>query len=253
MILREYPDKTAIIDADSLIYAVGFASEDAEEKIALARMAERLEDMLFLELGVEKYEGYLTGQGNFRKHIAVTAPYKGQRTGAKPKHYNLLREYLVEAWGFVVVDGSEADDKVVQRHFELGSGSILAGIDKDGLQSPGLHYNWQKQNVFEVSVAEGLKNFYRQVLTGDRIDNIIGIRGIGPAKADKLLEGCVTAVQMYDACAAAYTKDIEKTGLVGDNANNAAHIRVHENAQLLWMCRVESEIWHYGIEEKYYG
>lgn len=243
MILRENPDKVAILDADSLIYAVGFASEDAEEKIALVRMAERLEEMLFLELGVEKYEGYLTGQGNFRNDIAVTAPYKGNRSGAKPKHYSLLREYLVEAWGFVVVDGSEADDRVVQRHYELGSDSILVGIDKDALQSPGWHYNWQKQELFEVSKAEGLKNFYRQILTGDRIDNIVGIKGVGPKKADKILEGCVYLGDYYNAVVEAYSKVDEAS----------AQQRVEENAKLLWMCRKEGEVWYKGIEDLYYA
>ena len=243
MILRENPDKVAIVDADSLIYAIGFSAEDKDEKIALARMAERLEEMLFLELGVEKYEGYLTGQGNFRNDIAVTAPYKGNRSGAKPKHYSLLREYLVEAWGFSVVDGSEADDLVVQRHYELGNEAILVGIDKDALQSPGLHYNWQKQDLFEVSKAEGLKNFYRQILTGDRIDNIIGIKGVGPKKADKILEGCATFEDYYKAVLEAYSKV--------DGAS--AQQRVEENAKLLWMCRKEGEVWYKGIEDIYYA
>ena len=248
MILRENPDKIAIVDADSLIYAIGFSAEDKDEKIALARVAERLEEMLFLELGVEKYEGYLTGQGNFRNNIAVTAPYKGNRTGAKPKHYSLLREYLVEAWGFSVVDRFEADDRVVQRHWELGSDSILVGIDKDALQSPGWHYNWQKQELFEVSKAEGLKNFYRQILTGDRIDNIIGIKGIGPKKADKILENCTSPAEYYKACVDAFWGKMQTEELYG-----LAHQRVEENAKLLWMCRKEGEVWYKGIEDKYYA
>lgn len=248
MILRENPDKVAIVDSDSLVYAIGFASEDKDEKIALARMAERLEELLFLELGVEKYEGYLTGQGNFRNDIAVTAPYKGNRSGAKPKHYSLLREYLVEAWGFTVVDGSEADDRVVQRHYELGNEGILVGIDKDGVQSPGLHYNWQKQELFEVSKAEGLKNFYKQILTGDRIDNIVGIKGVGPKKADKILEGCHTALEMYNACVNAYWGK-----MADDELYEEAVKRVEENAKLLWMCRKEGEVWYKGIEDIYYA
>jgi len=241
MKMRDNPDKTAIVDADSLIYAVGFSAEDKEEKIAIARMAERLEEMLFLELGVEKYEGYLTGSNNFRVDIAVTAPYKGNRTGAKPKHYNLLREYLVDAWGFVVVDGEEADDMVVRRHYEIGEDSILVGVDKDGLQSPGHHYNWQKQEYFQVTKPEALKNFYRQILTGDRIDAIEGIRGIGPKKADRALEGCDMPYEYLHAVTAAFAKVDEAS----------AQQRVEENAKLLWMCRKKGEVWYPGIEDKY--
>jgi len=241
MIFRDNPDKTAIIDSDSLIYSVGFSAEDKEEKIAIARMAERLEEMLFLELGVEKYEGYLTGSGNFRVDIAVTAPYKGNRSGTKPKHYSLLREYLQDAWGFVVVDGEEADDRVAARATGLGRDCIIVSIDKDLLTVPGNHYNWQKQEVHEVSKETALKNFYRQILTGDRIDHVLGIRGIGPKKADKILEGCTSPAEYLKTVTAAFAKVDEAS----------AQQRVEENAKLLWMCRNKGEVWYPGIEDKY--
>jgi adenine specific DNA methylase Mod len=241
VILRENPDKIAIVDADSLVYSVGFASEDAEAKYAIARMAEKLEEMLFLELGVEKYEGYLTGQGNYRNELAKTAPYKGNRKGEKPKHYAILREYLNDAWGFVTVNNIEADDIVAIKATRLGESCIVVSIDKDLWQVPGEHYDWKNKRLKTVTKEEGLKNFYAQILTGDRIDNIIGIKQVGPVKAANLLKDCKTWEDYYNACVCAYEK-------AGELAS-----RVDENASLLWLQRAADEQWSKGIEGKYYG
>ena len=54
----------------------------------------------------------------------------------------------------------------------------------------GWHYNFVKDEHLEVTKAEGLRNFYRQLLTGDTVDNIPGLHGIGPVKANGMLAGC---------------------------------------------------------------
>ena len=70
--------RTALIDADILVYRIGFASEDSSEAIAKARMREFLEDLLLFN-GFEDYTGYISGKNNFRTEIAKTEPYKGNR------------------------------------------------------------------------------------------------------------------------------------------------------------------------------
>jgi 5'-3' exonuclease len=65
-----------------------------------------------------------------------------------------------------------------------------------------------------------------QFLTGDRIDNIIGVKGIGAVKAKKLLEG-KTEREMYEIC-------VEKLG---------SEERAIENGILLWLRRHEGQIW----------
>jgi len=52
---------------------------------------------------------------------------------------------------------------------------------------PGSHYNWNKESVYQVSSDQGLRFFWQQVLTGDSVDNIIGLKGIGCKTALKLL------------------------------------------------------------------
>ena len=219
---------TALIDADSLIYAVGFSSNDVEESIAVSRLEQTMVE-LCMDLDCEDYKGFLTGKGNFRDELAVTAPYKGQRISEKPVHFQALRCHLVTSWGFTVVKGIEADDAVgIAAYAVPEDETIMVHIDKDLNQFRGWHYNYRKKQKYYVSEFEGLVAFYTQILTGDRIDNIIGLKGIGPVKAKKILTDCTNETELYTAVLKAYDGD-EK--------------RVLENGQLLWLQRKEHELW----------
>lgn len=219
---------TALIDADSLIYAVGFSSNDVEEPIAISRLEQTMVE-LCMDLDCEDYKGFLTGKGNFRDELAVTAPYKGQRISEKPVHFQALRCHLVTSWGFTVVKGIEADDAVgIAAYAVPENETIMVHIDKDLNQFRGWHYNYRKKEKYYVSEFEGLVFFYTQILTGDRIDNIVGLKGIGPVKAKKLLADCTNETELFKAVLEAYDGD-EK--------------RVLENGQLLWLQRKENELW----------
>jgi len=68
----------ALIDSDSLLYRVGFASEDDEEWIAKARLDETLTQLVDDELNeCTDHKFYISGSENFRFGIAKTHPYKG--------------------------------------------------------------------------------------------------------------------------------------------------------------------------------
>jgi len=223
-----------LVDADVISYRIGFSTEEENEKIVISRTATFIETMLWEDLeGVEEYQLYITGKTNFRNEIAVTAPYKGNRTSAKPKHLELIRNYLVSAWDAKVSDNEEADDCIAIEHVANNYETIIASIDKDFMQLKGKHWNYVKKEMKEVSEQEALINFYMQVLTGDRTDNIIGISGIGPVKAQRILAGCESAAEMYTACVEAYGGSTE---------------RVLENGRLLHLRRTVGEIWQPPIE-----
>ena len=218
----------ALIDADIVCYRIGFASQDVNEKLAIARTAEFMEELV-MKPYVGDYKGFLTGSNNYRKEVAKTAPYKGNRTADKPIHYNLIREYLATAWACEVVEDQEADDAIgIAAYAAEEESYIIMSIDKDLDMIQGWHYNFIKDNKYQVTEEEAIKNFYRQLLTGDKVDNIIGLRGIGPKKADKILADCITELDMYNAVLEAYDNDTE---------------RVLENGQLLWIRRKENQMW----------
>lgn len=181
----------ALIDSDILVYRLGFATNDDTEDMAIRTLAGFLEDLLLIDLPeVQTWELHLTGKGNFRDNYAVTLPYKGNRKGAeKPVHYNLFRSYLELSWGATVNHGIEADDMLAMRQTDLGEESVIVTLDKDLDQVEGWHYNFAKKRLYHIDKQEGLFLFYKQFLTGDAVDNIQGVKGIGPKKADKLLAG----------------------------------------------------------------
>jgi len=214
----------ALIDGDILTYRVGFAYN--EEGFALARhMLGETIQTICEELKTEDFELFITGKTNFRNDYAVTEPYKGNRKGDKPVHYQELRDYMLEI-GAVLVEGQEADDAIAIRATELGDLCFMVSIDKDFDQLRGWHYNFVKKQQYYISQTHGTLNFYMQFLTGDRIDNIIGVKGIGAVKAKKLLEG-KTEREMYEIC-------VEKLG---------SEERAIENGILLWLRRHEGQIW----------
>ena len=218
----------ALIDGDILVYRIGFASENESESIAMARCSEFIEDLILFN-GFGEYQGYLTGKKNFRNEIAVTAPYKGNRKSAKPKHYQLLRDYMEAAWDFIMIEYQEADDAIGIAAYEMEVGEYcICSIDKDLDMLRGDHYNFVKDERYFITEEEGIKNFYKQLLMGDRVDNIIGIKGIGTVKAERLLKECKNENEMYLAILEAYDGNAE---------------RVLENGRLLWIRRQSNQLW----------
>lgn len=218
----------ALIDGDILVYRIGFASENETESIAVARCSEFIEDLILFN-GFGEYQGYLTGKTNFRNEIAVTAPYKGNRKSAKPKHYQLLRDYMESAWSFTMIEDQEADDAIGIAAYEMEVGEYcICSIDKDLDMLRGDHYNFVKDERYFITEEEGIKNFYKQLLMGDRVDNIIGIKGIGTVKAERLLKECKNENEMYLAILEAYDGNAE---------------RVLENGRLLWIRRQPLQLW----------
>lgn len=220
--------KVALLDGDIYVYRVGFACEEEDDEAIVARTLRLFITDILLELDdVEDYQVYITGKGNFRNEYAITAGYKENRKDMqKPKWYNFIREQLINDWEAHVTEGQEADDAIAIEATRLGDNCIIVSIDKDFNQIKGWKYNFVKKELYYVSEDEGLLNFYCQFLEGDKVDNIIGVKGIGPVKARGLLEG-KTAKEMYEVC-------VEKLG---------SEERAIENGRLLFLRREPEQIW----------
>lgn len=223
-----------IFDGDSVAYASsGPVKEDEPISFALQNCKRSIEAIVDkFDRGLE-IQLYLTGSGNFREQVATIQPYKGNRTQPKPPYLPDVRQYMVEIWRATVVDGKEADDQVAIEYLKDPANRCIVSIDKDLDQIPGNHYNYRKDLFYEVSEAEAAYNFWVQVLAGDRVDNIRGIPGIGPKKAEKLLQqGAHSEYHMYEIAKREYALAYP------DNPN-----ALQEHCGLLYIWRKENDKW----------
>ena len=214
----------ALVDGDIVAYRAA-ASADTEEdvSVALVRVDMTMNDILSA-VGAEDHQVFLSGaaQSNFR--YQVDPFYKANRKEmVKPIYLESCKEFLVTNWGALRCDGYEADDGL---GMSQTNDTVICSIDKDLLQIPGKHYNWVKKEFREVSIDQGLKAFFTQTLVGDVSDNVFGIKGIGPVKAARILDG-VLPEDYYETCRRIYNDDE----------------RFHKNCQLLWIWRKMNDIW----------
>lgn len=225
-----------LIDGDPPVYSCGFAANDDPVEHALHNM-KQLINKICEATQADEYKIYLTGKNNYRNDMVDY--YKANRDSShKPLHYEALRNYLVEVHDAEVVDGMEADDALGIAQYQSyirGVETCIATIDKDLLMIPGKHYNWNKDVLHEVDEFKGIEFFYTQLLTGDKVDNIKGIHGIGPKKAEKILDGATTELELYRRVQMEYEK------YKGDFYQGFDYMC--ENAHLLWIKRHPDELW----------
>ena len=194
--------------------------------------------------GAMKAIVYLSGPTNFRDGVATIQPYKGNRDpDAKPVHAAEIKQMMRRTYDCKISDGQEADDDMAIAHWKLWIedpySSCIATIDKDLNMVPGMHYNFVKDERYYVEPEEGLRWFQTQLLIGDTVDNIPGIRGIGPKKAEKILD----CDNVWEAIAEEYVK------CYGGKWKAA----LQENGVLLWMRIQEDQWWQLPPEVEAYG
>lgn len=241
-----------LIDADVLLYEIGFAAEtgwqiegvppfDYAEKL----LNNRIDNICGVVGATAPPILFLTGKTNFRNDIAKRAKYK-DRPSHKPFHYYNLKAYIQGKYDYRITEGLEADDLMAIEQTSRGEGTIICTRDKDLRQVPGWHYGWELANqpqfgpelVNDVGYIKlskdrkkltgtGMLFFYSQIITGDKVDNIPGLDGYGPAKAFDLLKGCVDTNQALKTCYAAYK---QAYGL-------SAYKEMLEQGRLLYMTR----------------
>jgi len=222
-----------LIDGDVFVYRAAWACNDE----TLADATECLDGIL--GAAVEAVLGYydkkkvrifLTGKGNFR--YDYLDDYKGNRSDApRPVHIEGLRKHLTDNHSAIISNGEEADDLIginATSYSNRGYEVTVVSIDKDMLQLPCWHYNPVKQSWSKVSYVEGLRSFYKQMLTGDRVDNIKGVDGIGPVKAGQAIDHLTTEAEMLETVLKFYEGDLKRLTKTGIG---------------LWLRREPNEIW----------
>jgi len=185
--------RTAIVDADTILYAICF---QLEQETDFSKHMDALDSWfndLFDKTSATHYHAFLTVTKANRYKKAVTREYKGNRKNRKkPRFFVDLRNYMIEKYKAEHYDGWEADDLVLTmgKHYDdLNEDWVIVTVDKDLHQMPGYFYDPKNDKFFHVVKSEAAENLALQWLAGDSTDNVVGIPGIGPKKAAKILEG----------------------------------------------------------------
>ena len=220
----------ALIDGDIIVYRGAASAQEEEQWVAQARADKMIQEILE-DTGATSYQVYLTGSNNFRREIAPS--YKANRPDERPTHWEAVRQFLVTQHKAIICDGYEADDEMGIQQDKETLTTVICSIDKDLLQIPGRHYNFVKKIHSVQTPEQGLKHLYLQSLIGDRSDNIIGVAGIGPVKAEQALAELLPE-EWYDKCRELYNDDE----------------RFHLNMKLLYIWRKPNDSWEPPKQEE---
>ena len=143
---------------------------------------------------------FFTDTKNFRKDIDPS--YKGNRVKRKPCGYLKLKQWGIDNYQSLIMPRLEADDAlgIVATRGELEN-FIIISPDKDLGQIPCRIYDLKDEYS---QTPEGAKRLlYKQCLTGDTTDGYKGCVGVGPKRADLILNAAkgdfwTAAVEAYE-------------------------------------------------------
>lgn len=243
---------TPLIDADVLVYEVGFAAESGWQAAgfppfdyAADLFNSRVANICAIVEATTPPILFLTGAGNFRTDIAKRTPYK-DRPSNKPFHYKNIKAYIKCKYDYRESVGMEADDLMAIEQTSRPNETIICTRDKDLRSVPGWHYGWELANQpsFGPLLVDGFgkitlspdrkkvsgygdKFFYAQCLMGDRVDSVPGLDKCGPVAAFNTLEATTTSFEAFEAVLGAYKR------VYGDNAE----AELLEQGRLLHMTR----------------
>jgi DNA polymerase-1 len=179
------------------------------------------------------------GRASFR--YSIYPGYKSNRKGLKkPAGFRALADWVLttaagRGWETHQLLEVEGDDVL---GLAAGPGDIIASDDKDMLTLPGILL--RNGEVLEISEDQADRNFFQQALSGDSADGYPGCPGIGPVKAERLLDVCHTPAAMWQAVLGAYRKAGKSDHFALQMARCARILRPGEycfetNTPLLWM------------------
>jgi 5'-3' exonuclease len=235
---------TAIIDADILIYAASSAAEKpvnwgegmwtlhAYEQEAINLFNEQY-DRIMEKTGATESIMCISCASSEGWRKVILPSYKEHRAKVRPP---MLREfmkgYVLENFKSFARPTLEGDDifGILMTHPKLIEGDkIGCTIDKDMKTIPGKHYNFGKDEFFEID--EHHANYWHmlQTLTGDTTDGYSGCPKYGPKTAEKLLMEFVHETKydsLFDIEEAwpAIVKAFDKAGLGEEEALTQARV-----------------------------
>jgi 5'-3' exonuclease len=184
----------------------------AKAKINMDMLLENILNELF----VDEYAIAVGGVGNYR--LDIHPEYKASKTRAavrssKPVWFDDLKDYLAAKEESISTDGYEADDllRIWSNDCKrTDTDYIICSIDKDLDCIDGKHYinihPTKPKHQYEIAAEYAEWFYWYQVLMGDNVDAIPGLKGCGPKTAAKILEDYSTREGYIEATCKAYFK-----------------------------------------------
>jgi 5'-3' exonuclease len=157
----------------------------------MKHLVDKWYDRLVMDLETPHYVSCISCPAKDLYRYKIRSDYKGNRTDKRPDYLGPLKDYIYDKHNGAIWDNIEADDilgLLAKRYEADGDEPIICSVDKDLRTVGSKMYNFNTQEWYHLSKFQSLRYFYYQCLVGDRVDNYLGCRGIGPAKALPILE-----------------------------------------------------------------
>jgi len=222
------PGRTAHVDGDYLAYRCSGGAE-CPAGVARANVRDKVQALMEMS-GSTQARVHLSMPGGTkgeRALVATVKPYQGQRSGAKPLNWEMLRAWLegYDGDGFSVSRwrDREADDGMALASWQADDPlrtCVIASPDKDMRMLAGLHIDFHDYTLTEVpdgayevigtdGKVYGHKWFWQQTLQGDTADNIPGLpradgRLCGEKTAARYLDGTTGNEEAFEVVARLY-------------------------------------------------
>ncbi len=198
--------RVALIDADILAYQAAVTSEQATDwgdglwtlhafEDEAKGTFESLLKTILTKVEATSYLLAFSAKDNWRKDVLPT--YKANRASVrKPLLLKFLREYAQSYHHSIMKSPLEGDDMIgvwatSKSKLDPVREFIICSLDKDFKTIPGKHYNFGKDEFFEITEHQADYWHMMQTLTGDATDGYAGCPGCGPKTAEKILKAAL--------------------------------------------------------------
>ena len=202
----------ALIDGDPLVYQAAWGRSPGDAKAHVGRLIGWMMEATFATdklIAVGSKFNYRNDFFPFYKK----SPSRANSKESLPEWFPEITEHLRTLPDTYHCIGHEADDQLRIWSYEAREYDIdyvICSIDKDLDAIPGAHYNNKKGEIYHVTPEYAQRFMWYQLLVGDSVDNIPGLPGIGPKRAESMLFGLTTPKQYANAVVKAYKDKFAK-------------------------------------------
>ena len=188
--MKKMSDPIVFVDADSMLFKAALTCDldKYQMRMKYKKHLEEIKRNTFSDTAIVGVKGSGTGfrYGLFPDYKKNRKPLDADIKDA----LNYIYQYALDLGAIPATDTWEADDQIaewVREAVEEDLNYVIAHIDKDLDMLPGQHYNYNKVEFYEMDLDACQRAFAKQLLMGDSADGIPGVKGIGPKKADNVL------------------------------------------------------------------